>query len=603
MNPITLPLASLLSALVWLGGAGLAHAQAATTDSPALPGGLTAPLMYEILVGELSAQAGESGDAYQLLLDAARKTQSGVLYERSMEIALRARAGDSALEAAQAWGRAVPDSLDAHRFVLQIMIGMNRIADTADALKRALNSLHTPDRQTLVDQIPSLYVRATDKKAALKAVESGLSSELGSPKTGAAAYATVGALRVMAGDTNGALEAARKGAALDPTSPAPAELALGLMESPLPEAENLLKRYLERNAAPDLRMGYIRKLLETQRVLDANSQVIQLTQRSPEFADGWLVRGSLEVPTNPNAAQLSLGKYLALQGESDGPNTTNSATVTEGDANDDDAEADTNPKASAAHRGIVQAYFLLSQLAQQNGDLARAMAYLDHITAPVDRLRLNTQRATILARQGQINAGLTLIRKTPESSPEVGRAKINAESQLLRENQQFVAEYTVLSDALKRYPNDADLMYDLAMVADKLGKPDEMETLLRMVISNRPDYPHAYNALGYALADRNIRLPEAKTLISKALEFAPNDPYIEDSLGWVEYRMGNFKTAADILQIAFKAKRDAEIAAHLGEVLWHMNDTAQARAIWKEGMDINASNETLQETVRRFKAW
>jgi len=598
MNPITLPLTSLLSAIVWLGSAALAPAQAASTDSPIAAGGLTAPLMYEILVGELSAQVGESGDAYQLLLDAARKTQSGALYERSMEIALRARAGDSALEAAQAWSRAVPDSLDAHRFVLQILIGMNRIADTSDALKRALNSLRATDRQALVEQLPSLYVRATDKKLAQKAVEAGLSGELTAAKTGATAYATIGALRVMAGDTNGALDAARKGAALDPASPAPAELALGLMDSPLPDAETLLLRHLERNAAPDLRMGYIRKLLETQRVSDASNQVMQLTQRSPAFADGWLVRGSLEVPANPAAAQISLEKYLLLQGETEVPNAANP------DANtDDDGEVETNPTASAAHRGIVQAYFLLSQLAMQRGDLARATAYLDRIHPPVDWLRLNTQRATVLARQGQLDAGLALIRTTPETSTEEGRAKINAESQLLRDNQQFAAEYTVLSDALKRFPNDADLMYDLAMVADKLGKTDEMETLLRMVISNRPDYPHAYNALGYALADRNIRLPEAKTLISKALEFAPNDPYIEDSLGWVEYRMGNFQTAADILQTAFKTKRDPEIAAHLGEVLWHMNDTAQARAIWKEGMDINASNETLQETVRRFKAW
>jgi Flp pilus assembly protein TadD len=121
------------------------------------------------------------------------------------------------------------------------------------------------------------------------------------------------------------------------------------------------------------------------------------------------------------------------------------------------------------------------------------------------------------------------------------------------------------------------------------------------VIAAKPDYHHAYNALGYSLADRGIRLPEAKQLIEKALEFAPGDPYISDSLGWVEFRMGNKAEALRILDTAYKARPDAEIAAHLGEVLWSMGRRDRAQAIWKEGLLLNADSDTLQETLKRLR--
>ena len=174
---------------------------------------------------------------------------------------------------------------------------------------------------------------------------------------------------------------------------------------------------------------------------------------------------------------------------------------------------------------------------------------------------------------------------------------------MLRDYQQFAAQYTLLSDALVRYPNDPDVLYDLAMVADKMGKTTEMEALLRQVIAVRPEYPHAYNALGYSLADRNERLPEARALVGKALELAPDDAYIADSMGWVEFRSGNLQAAQTILRAAFKKKHDAEIAAHLGEVLWNLDQQAQARAIFKQGADTDPANETLLETIKRLKAW
>ena len=211
------------------------------------------------------------------------------------------------------------------------------------------------------------------------------------------------------------------------------------------------------------------------------------------------------------------------------------------------------------------------------------------------------RRAAILARQGKLEEARTLIRSLPEKSAADARLKITAEVQLLRDSKQFRTAYELLTQASAREPNDFDLVYELAMLAEKLGNLEEMERLLRSVIAGKPDFPHAYNALGYSLAQRNIRLFEAKQLILKALEYAPDDPFITDSLGWLEFRSGNLAAAMHLLQGAFNTKPDAEIAAHLGEVLWTMGQREQARKIWQEGLRLNAENETLQETLQRLR--
>jgi tetratricopeptide (TPR) repeat protein len=139
------------------------------------------------------------------------------------------------------------------------------------------------------------------------------------------------------------------------------------------------------------------------------------------------------------------------------------------------------------------------------------------------------------------------------------------------------------------------------MLAEKLGRAEEMERLLRRLIAAKPDYHHAYNALGFSLAERNVRLDEARQLITKALEFAPDDPFIVDSLGWVEFRSGRFDEALRLLQTAFQKRPDAEIAAHMGEVLWTLGQRDKALAVWKKAAEINPDNETLLETTRRLQ--
>jgi Flp pilus assembly protein TadD len=159
-----------------------------------------------------------------------------------------------------------------------------------------------------------------------------------------------------------------------------------------------------------------------------------------------------------------------------------------------------------------------------------------------------------------------------------------------------------LLSATKETPDDLELRYELAMMAERLNRVDEMERLLKSVIEAKPDFFHAYNALGFALADRNIRLKEARELIVTALEFAPDDPMITDSLGWVEYRMGNKVAALAILERAYEIKNDAEIGAHLGELYWVLGRKDEALKVWREAKKLAPTNEILLETLKRLKA-
>jgi tetratricopeptide (TPR) repeat protein len=253
-----------------------------------------------------------------------------------------------------------------------------------------------------------------------------------------------------------------------------------------------------------------------------------------------------------------------------------------------------------AGRGWAQGHILLAQIADINSQPNEALAYLAQIDSPQDAMRVLKLRTTILAKQGKLAEARQVIRNAPESSEGEDRAKRGIEIQLLRDHQLFAEAYTLLEQAIAKYPQDYDFAYDQAMVAEKLGKLVEMEQILRRIIAAKSDYHHAYNALGYSFAERNIRLPEARQLIDQALKSAPNDPYILDSLAWVEFRSGNNAEALRILQNAYKTRPDAEIAAHLGEVLWVMGQRNEALDIWRQGTQLNPDNATLQETIARL---
>ena len=541
---------------------------------------LDGELFYEMLVGEMTAQAGDQGSAYALMLNAARKSNSARLYERAIEIAYRARSGEDALQAAQAWARAQPSSKEANRYQFQILLGLNKIADTQEPLKRELASLTLAERAVAINLVPRYFARTTDKRLAALVVEKALAPELGNRNTGPAAWAAIGTMRLQADDVDGALDATRRGVALDSESEDVMLLGVALIGPKAPGAKDIVRKYLEGKPTADVRMAYARHAINTQRYDEAYIQIQHLTAEKPDFTEAWLLRGSLELQDAKLVlAESSLKTYVALNPppkEAPGQNAT-------------------------MGRGLVQAYLLLSQVAEQGKRLDEAKAYLDQIISPKDALRVQRRHAAILVRQGKLAEARETIRNIPEQQASDALEKINAEVQLLRDAQEYAAAYQMLLQASAQYPDDTELVYDLAMMAEKLGKLDEMEKLLRQVMAAKPDYHHAYNALGYSLADRNIRLDEARQLVTQALAFAPDDPFIMDSLAWVEYRSGNTAEAIRLLRGAYQARPDAEIAAHLGEVLWSVGQQDQASAIWKEGVGLNPQNETLRETMRRLR--
>ncbi len=549
-----------------------------TTDTPN-NSNLDGELFYELLVSEMTAQDGDPGSAYALMLDAARKSNSARLYERAIEIAYRARSGDAALQAAQAWARAQPSSKEANRYQLQILLGLNKVAETQEPLKRELGSMGAAERALAIPLVPRYFARTTDKKLAATVVEKALAADLSNRTTGPAAWAAIGTMRLQAEDVPGAMDAVKKGVALNPESEDVMLLAVALIEAKASAAQVLVRKYLDGKPSAEVRMAYTRHAINTQRYDEAYTQMQLLTAEKPDYSEAWLLRGSLELQdAKPSLAESSLKTYVALN---PAPKDTAGQTATMG-------------------RGLVQAYLLLSQAAEQGKRLDEAKAYLDRIISPKDALRIQRRYAAILVRQGKLDLAREAIRSVPELQASDALEKIQAEVQLLRDAQQYTAAHELLRQASAQYPDDAELVYDLAMMAEKLGNLDEMERLLRQVIASKPDYHHAYNALGYSLADRNIRLAEARQLITQALSFAPDDPFIVDSMAWVEYRQGNTTEAIRLLQGAFKARPDAEIAAHLGEVLWSVGQKDEASAIWKEGIGLNPLNETLRETMRRL---
>ena len=567
---------TLAGALLLLACTQAATAQAAESPpADVQPTALDAELFYQLLLGELDARGTDPAAGYSLILDAARKTNDPALYQRAVDMAFQARSGDAALQAARAWKEAFPTSRDANRYVLQILIALNRVADSVEPLKTEIALADPKDRNGTLSLIPRNYARVSDKKLAASVVEEALSGSLGQPDTAGAAWTAVGRLRLAAGDTKGALEAAQRAQAAAPATEGPVLLALELMESKAPEAETLVRRYMNAKPLPELRMAYARVLLEGQRYAEAARQLQVVTTEKPEYPEAWLVQGTLQLQDNQLApAEASLKRYLEL--------------------------SSSQRTGEERSRGVAQAYLSLSRIAEKRKDFAQATAWLDRIDNPQDLVAAQQRRASLLARQGKMDEARKLIRSLPERNAADTRMKLMAEVQLLRDNKQYKAAYEVLGQAAAKPPVDVELLYEQAMIAEKMGDMAAMERLLRQVIAAKPDYHHAYNALGYSLADRGLRLPEAKALIQKALTYAPDDPFITDSLGWAEFRMGNKGEALRLLEGAYKNRPDADIAAHLGEVLWSLGQRERAQAVWKEGLLLNGENESLQDTLKRL---
>ena len=551
---------------------------------------LDAPLFYQLLIGELEFNAGRPSSAYEVVLDAARRTRDEALFRRAVDIALQSRAGEQALDATRAWRQAAPDSVDARRYQLQILIALNRVEEAGEPLRAWLAATSPKQRSALISATPRLLQRVPDRRQAATLLEQWLAPYRDAPPTHTATRIALARAWLAASEPATALKLTQQAVADDPSSPGPILLAIDLMPIQ-PEAETLVTQYLARpQVEVAVRLSYVRALTQAQRYSEAAQHLDRLTQTEPTLAAPWLTLGALRLDLKqPKEAETALKRFVELVQKQPAPGA---------DASDADADA---PADGPDDRGLTQAWLLLSQIAEQRGDLKAAEAWLAKIDNPQRALDVQSRRASLLARQGQLAQARELIRRLPERNDEEARAKVLAEVQLLREFKRWRDAVDLLASANKRFADDADLLYEQAMLEDKLDRHGEMERLLQRVIALKPDNAHAHNALGYSLADRSLRLAEAKSLIEKAMKLAPGDPFIVDSMGWVEFRMGNREEALRWLRQAYGARPDTEIAAHLGEVLWAAGKRDEARRVWQDARGRDAANEVLKETLARLK--
>ena len=558
---------------------------------------LDAPLFFELLLGEIELREGEAGGAYQRILAAARRTGDEQLFRRATDIALQARAGDQALAATLAWRQAVPQSQDALRYQIQLLLALNRIADTEEPLAALLRLAPRPALPAMIDAVPRFLGRNNDRQAVAAVVDRSLAPFAQAPETRTAALVATGRAWLAAGDTAKALDLAIRANAADPGAEGPALLALDMLPA-TPAAEAVVTAQLAaRPGSANVRLLYVRTLAAAQRLGDATAQLTVLTTSEPGLAPPWLTLGALELELHhPKEAAVALQTYVRLV-EGGAPVSFGPAASVAAAGTGDD-EDDTPANASTA---LTQAWLLLAQAAEQQQDFPGAERWLSRIDNPKRALEVQARRASLLARQGKVAEARELIRRVPEQTAGDGRAKLVAEAELLRERKLWADAGKVLAQANKAYPDDVDLLYEQAMTEEKLDHLDEMERLLRRVIELKPDHHHAYNALGYSLAERRIRLPEARTLIRKALDLSPGEPFITDSLGWVEYRLGNRDEAIRLLRGAYQARPDPEIAAHLGEVLWSAGQSEEARRVFREGRSRDSANDVLRETLARLR--
>ena len=549
---------------------------------------LNAPLFYEILLGEMEAQNGQAGNGFSLLLDAARRSNDPRLFARALSIALEAHSGESALQAATQWQAAEPKSREANFKLLQVLLALNRVPETKAPLEREIALTPAAFKIGVLANIPSLYANVSNKKEAAELVEKVLKPLTTETTLSMSAWLSIARMQALANEPDKALKSIQAAAKSAPDNDLPVLLALDLMQPKAPEMEQWAQAQTQLRGKAFLHLAYARALAEAQRLTPAELQAQAAVKKDPQLADAWLLLGVLQTQENAALqAEQSLTTYLSLVKEKTKEKTE--------DKTEDKAET-----ADALERGRTQAYLALAQLAEKRQDFKTAEKWMAEIKRPHDLLAVQSRRASLMAAQGQLEAGLALLQAVPDNSPDDARGKLIAQVQLLRDHHQTARAMDLLAKASTLNPDDADLLYEQAMLAEKLGLFDKMESLLRDVMAKQPNNPSAFNALGYSLADRGIRLAEARDLIQKALANAPNDPFITDSLGWLEFKAGRLALAAQLLKQAFKDKEDPEIAAHLGEVLWQQGEQAQAKTVWQRGMTLSPKNEALQNTLSRL---
>ena len=565
--------------------------------------------LYHSMLGYLYLQGGQAQLAYAHLMSAAKLAPDALLYQQATEIALRERAPASALRALARWKADFPQDTKANIYHLQLLIASGRIEQTGDALQAALDAADADKKQAFIHAIPELYEGSRKPLAALAAAAPVLQKAMQQADTAFIAAASLARMQLAARLYPQALQSLQQSLSAKvpadklgalPNRELPALIALDLMQASQAaapdtarEAEAVVRKYMAQDPSRDFALVYTRVLMQARRLADAQQVLDSVLQKTPDFAAGWFIQSTLQMEAKQwQSAQASLQQYLKLRkAELLAPSAPAEAPA--GEFSGTDASQQTTAR-------DLQAYLMLARIADALNKPQEAQQWLERITPPPLNKQAQLQRLEWLVQNGQFNQALQQLPHLPAETPEEKTAVALLHSHVLEKQERYSQAMRVLNKALKTDPNNAELLYARGNIYWQLKKFAELEKDMRRVMQLQPDSAAAYNALGYYLADHNLRLNEAHALITRALELAPGNVAIQDSMGWVEYRLGNLPRALELLKQAFDTEPEAEIAAHYGEVLWKSGQQEEARKVWARGLELDAQHKVLLETMQRL---
>jgi len=524
---------------------------------------LTGQILYQTLLAEIAGQRGNLDLSASAYMDLARSTRDPRVARRAAEMALHGRNLDMALQATRLWVEIDPESSQAHQMMAGLLVSANRL----DELQPHVAKLLAQEGENLSDglmRLNRLFARYPDKKTVLPMVEQLTQPYIGLPE---AHFARAQAALNAAEWRRGVAEA-DKALDLRPDWDLAVMLKAQLQRADSPEAAiETLRSYLAGHPqAREVRLQYARNLVGARKFSQARTEFQRLLGDFPGNVDVIYAVAVLSVQLSDwEAAEENFKKLLGK----------------------DFAEIDT-----------VRLY--LGQIAEERKQFDAALRWYAEVAPGEQYLAAQLRIAQLLAKQGNLDAGRRHLQEARAAGNADRIQLLLAESQLLRDGGRTKEAYELLAGSLAAQPEQPELLYESALLAEKLGRHEAMEASLRKLIRLKPEHAHAYNALGYSFAERNQRLEEAEQLVVKALQLSPDDPFIIDSMGWVLYRKGDNQGALTHLQRAFLIRPDPEIAAHLGEVLWALGRRDEAKRIWQEAAKVHPGNEVLAEVIKRF---
>ena len=520
-------------------------------------------VVYQVLLAEIALRRGNPDLAAAAYADLARRSRDPKALERAADTAGFARRYDLALEAARQWVEVEPGSKQAQYTLASAMI----LANQLDELPQVLIGMLEADKSTLGENllgINRMLSRIPDRQAVFQVVDKVCQPFFAI----AEAHYAVAVAAAMAAEHPRALSEVRRSLELRPDWEMAAVLQARVLANTSPAGSiDYLSGYLERNPqAQEARLLLARLFLGEKRYDEARKQFDRLLKASPDNPEVVFPVAMLALQFKDlEQAEARLRYFLTLPG------------------------ANKNP-----------ALYYLGQIAEDSGRTAEAMSLYASVSSGEHYVPAQLRRARLLFDLGRFEEARWQLSSAKTTTPEERIQLAIAEAGLLRDAKQPQAAFDLLDGLLAKHPDQADLLYETALLAERLDKIELMEKRLRRLIELRPDSAQAYNALGYSLADRKLRLPEAYRLIEKALSLSPEDHFILDSMGWVLFRLGQPDEALHYLERAFAHHEDPEIAAHIGEVMWAQGRQDDARQLWLRMLKKHPSSEALGEVLRRF---